>query len=473
LLKTGVLGSGGSAQLKSVVVLPLVNRSGDTLQEYFADGMTEALITELGTISALTVISVTSAMTYKGSPKPLPEIARELGVANVVEGSVLREGGRVRITARLIDARTDRQVWDSVYEREAAGVLTLYSEAAQSIARTIGATLRPEEARRLRVSRTVDTAAYDEYLIGKHHASLLTAAGFTQAVEHYRRAIALDSTYVGAYAGLVDAYWWLTCVWGARPPRESVPLMRSSAERAVALDPGSAQAHLALAQVRTSFDWRWDEADREYRRALELNPSLADAHGLYGWFLTLVGRHDEAVRHAASMVALDPRESRSHLQLGWVSFYARRYQESIAALASALALDSTSAFARMETGWNYSVLGRHVEAIAVIDRALSDDPGNQVILASAVIIYARAGRTAPARRMLDSLLALGRTVSVDAYNVGQAYAFLGETDLALEYFGRAVEEPSVQVGSLKSEWLPEAFKADRRYHALLRRIRLE
>jgi TolB-like protein/Tfp pilus assembly protein PilF len=477
LRETGVLrpnGSPGHGRVTSLVVLPLVNLSGDTTQEYFADGMTEALITELDKVAALTVISAHTAMTYKKkADMPLPAIAKELGVQGVVEGSVVREGGQVRIAARLIDGRTDGQLWDSTYDREASGILVLQAEVARTIASAIGATLSPEETRRLQLSRRVNPQAYDEYLLGRHQAARWTAEGFERAIARYRRAIALDSTFADPHASLVDAYWQAASL-GLMSAQQAAPQAKAAAERAVALDPGSARAHTALAEVRSTFEWRWGEADAELRQALELNPGLSDVHYLFSALLTILGRHDEAAQHALRAVALDPLQANLRTQLGWVYFYAGRFQESIAAEKKALELEPSFWAAEMELGWNYSTLGRHQEAIDAIGRALKADPENQVALSSAAFINARAGRSEVARRYRDSLLALGRKgVWVDPYNVGWAYAFMGETDRAVEYFSRAIAERSPTVWGLKTEWLPEPFKIDPRYHALLRRIGLD
>ncbi len=462
-----------SPLVTSLAVLPLVNLSGDSTQEYFADGVTEALITELDKVSALTVISSHTAMTFKKkADMPLPAIAKALGVEGIVEGSVVREGSHVRISARLIDARHDRRLWADSYDREVSSVLALYADVARTIASEIGATLTPEETQHLQVSRRVNPQAYDEYLIGSRHAALWTAEGFQRAIAHYRTAIAFDSTFADPHAGLADAYLWLALL-GVMSPKQNAPLAKAAAERAVALDPGSARAHAALAVVRFSFEWHWAEADSEFRRALALNPGLSDVHLSYSTFLVYMGRHDEAVREALRAVALDPLQVSTRTQLGWVYFYAGRFQESIAAEKKALELDPSFWAAHMELGWNYSALGRHQEAIEAVVRALKADPENQVVLSSAAFIYARAGEPAAARRPLGSLLALGRKGWVDPYGVGQAYAWLGETNQALAYFTRAIDERSAAVGQLKFEWLPEAFKADPRFHALLRRMGLE
>jgi len=476
LHESGVLWPGtrpGSNRVTSLVVLPLVNLSGDSTQEYFADGMTDALITELDKVSALTVISAHTAMLYQRSAKPVPQIARELHVQAVVEGSVQREGSRVRIGARLIDGRTDRQLWDSTYDREGSGVLALQAEVARTIAVAIGATLTPVETRRLQVHRAVNPQAYDEYLLGKHDAAALwTSENLRRAIAHYRRAIALDSTFADPQAGLVEAYAVLEN--GAfMPAREAGPLATVAAERAVALDPGSAGAHAAVALVRWYWQWRWTVADSEFRLALTLNPGLSDVHDFYGMLLTYLGRHDEAVQHARRAAALDPLQADVTQWLGWVCFYARRFQESIAAEEGTLALDTTYFFAHMMLGLNFSALGRHGEAIAALARALKPDPESQLALAGATIIYARAGRLAAARNFVDSLQALVRKEWVDPYLVGWAFTWLGETNRAVESFNQAIAERSGEIGGLKTEFLPEGFKADPRYHALLRRIGLE
>jgi serine/threonine-protein kinase len=474
LIGTGVVGPGRGPRMTSLAVLPLVNVSGDSTQEYFADGMTEAIITELGKISALTVISRTSSMGYKGKQMPLRAIARELGVEGIVEGSVLREGGQVRITARLIDGRTDRRLWDSTYDRQAASILALYAEVARTIAGAIGTTLTPEEARRLQVVRTVNPQAYDEYLLGKHDLETWTADGSTRAIAHFRRAIALDSTYADPHTGLVMAYGVLSYVWGSMTMTESAPLAEAAAERAVALDSGSARAHAALAAVRFKWQWRWEEADREFRRALELNPGLSDVLTWHITLLTYEGRHDDAVREALRNVALNPRQAEPMYMLGWTYFYAGRYEESIAAEERVLELDPSNWAAQSLLGWNYSALGRHQEAIEANGSVLKEMPANMILLSSAAWINARAGRPAVARRFVDSLLAFGRRgVSVDPFFLGWAYAWLGETDRAMAAFSRAIDERSGQMDGLKAEYLPAAFKADPRFHALLRRIGLE
>jgi len=475
LHETGVLwssGGPGGGRLTSLVVLPLLNLSGDTTQEFFADGMTEALITELDKISALTVISRTSAMNYKGKHLPLRTIARELNVQAAVEGSVVREGGQVRIAARLIDGRTDRRLWDSTYDRAASGILALQAEVARSIAGAIGATLTPEETRRLQVSRRVNPQAYDEYLLGNHDVGQFTAEGSKRGIAHYRRAIALDSTFADAHAGLVQAYWVLTVV-GAMSPKESAPLAKEAAQRAIALDSGSARVHAELAEIRFGWEWRWEEADREFRRALEMNPGLSWVHLEYSTFLTDLGRRDEAVQHALRAAVLDPHQAMAWVQLGWVYFYAGRFRESIAALRKALEVDPSLWNAEAYLSSNFSTLGRHEDAIAAVGRALKADPENQAALGQAVVVYANAGRSVDARRYLDSLIALNRKEWVDPYNVGCGYAWLGQTDRALASFSRVIDERSINAIMLKVEWLPAAFKADPRYHALLRRIGLE
>jgi TolB-like protein/tetratricopeptide (TPR) repeat protein len=475
LHQAGVLwpsSSPGGGRATSLVVLPLVNLSGDSTQEYFADGMTEALITELDKVSALTVISRTSAMYYKGKHMPLRAIARELNVQAVVEGSVVREGGQVRVAARLIDGRTDRRMWDSTYDREASGILALQQEVARTIAGAIGATLTPEETARLQVRRRVNPQAYDEYLLGKRDYLLLTPDADRRAIAHYRRAIALDSTFADPHASLVEAYFVLTAVF-SMSPRESAPLARAAAERAVALDSGSAVAHFAVAMVRWWWEWRLAEADGEFRRALELNPGLSDAHAHYAEFLSCVGRHDEAVQHALRAVALDPRQANAWTGLGDMYFYAGRFPEAIVAHEKALELAPSSWGAYVQLGWDYSALGRHQEAIKAVGQALTKINRNEAVLSSAAWIYARAGRPVVARGFLDSLLSLAREEWVDPYDFGWAYAWLGETDRALASFSRAIDERSGQVTSLKAEFLPEAFKADPRFHALLRRVRLE
>jgi TolB-like protein/DNA-binding winged helix-turn-helix (wHTH) protein len=268
-------------QIQSLAVLPLENLSGNKEQEYFADGMTDALITDLGKVSALRVISRTSTMQYKGTKKNLPQIACELNVDAVVEGTVTHSGDRVRITAQLIEAKADKHLWAESYERDLKDVLALQDEVARAIAREIKITLTPQEQTRLSGRRTVNPEAYQSYLKGRFYWRKFTAADFAKSIDYYQQALDADPTYAPAYAGLADAYALGSLGGGGKAPKETIPKAREAAAKALELDNSLGEAHLSLALVRTYYDWDWSGADQEFKRAIELNPNYAEAHHFY------------------------------------------------------------------------------------------------------------------------------------------------------------------------------------------------
>ncbi|MEK7314856.1 MAG: protein kinase, partial [Candidatus Eisenbacteria bacterium] len=288
--------SGGIARtsrIESIAVLPLANLAGEPEQEFFADGVTEAIIARLAQVRALRVISRTSVARYKGVDRPLPEIARELGVDAIVEGAISRDAGRVRITARLIDARDDRHIWAQSYERDLIDVLALQSDVARAIADEIRVQLTPQEDSKLRRVRRVDPKAYEEYLRGRFHWNRRTEADVRKAIDCFGRAIALDPEHGPAYAGLADAYVTL-CVYNWVPPDEAMPRARKAAARALELDDADAQAHFSLGGVRFEADWDWEAALESYDRGIGLDPSLADGHHWKADVLSVLRRHEEA-----------------------------------------------------------------------------------------------------------------------------------------------------------------------------------
>jgi TolB-like protein len=289
-------------------VLPLENLSHDPEQEYFADGMTEALITELSKISALKVISRTSVMQYKGIKKPMPQIARELGVDGVVEGSVAREGEQVRITVQLIHGPTDKHLWAESYQREMRGILALQGEVARAIANEVRVKLTPQEEGRLASARPVNPAAYEAYLRGRYHWNRRTGQDLRKATEYFLSATELDPTYSLAYAGLADSYA-LYNFYDVLPARESFPEARAAAERALQLDPTLVEAQTTIAFVTFYYDWDWTAADSQLERILQRRPDYANARQWYAEYLSLMGRHEEAIREIKQAQAYDPLSS--------------------------------------------------------------------------------------------------------------------------------------------------------------------
>jgi TolB-like protein len=426
---------------RSIAVLPLVNFSGDQAQEYFADGMTEQLTTDLGQISALRVISRTSAMHYKKTDKTIPEIARELHVDAVVEGSVERSGDLVRITAQLIEATSDRHLWARSYDRDLRSVLTLQDEVAQDIAREVRAKLNPQEQIRLTNARPVNAEAHEAYLRGLYELHGMTAEAtetlksqsIEKAIGYFQQALTHDPNDALTYSGLADAYTDLSTDY--RAPLEVMPKAKAAALKAIELDDTVAEAHASLGYVALDFDWDWTSAEHEFRRALELNPSLARAHAGYAEYLLFkAGRSDEAMQELQRAYALDPLLPAGHGNLAWFLFLARRYKESIEAAQRVGHDDNVLAL-------SYAELGQRHEALAAADRARSYT-GIPATLSQIAAAYALAGRSDKARAMLPGIESQARERYVCGFNVACIYSVLGDEDQAFAWLEKAYRDRS-------------------------------
>jgi len=425
-----------STRIQSLAVLPLENLSHDAEQEYFADGMTDELITDLAKISALRVISRTSMMQYKGKHKPMPQIARELNVDVIVEGTVMRSGNRVRITAQLIEASNDRHLWAEAYEGDLRNILVLQDEVATAIAREVRAKLNPQEQVRLTSARPVNAEAHEAYLRGLYElhgmiaepTETLKSQSLEKAVGYFQQAITHDPNDALAYSGLADTYSNLSTHY--RAPLEVLPKAKAAATRATELDDTLAEAHASLGYVALIFDWDWARAEHEFRRALELNPSLPRAHaGFAEYLLFKLGRADEATQELHRAYALDPLLPLSHGDLAWFLFLARRYTESIAAAHRVGHDDHIMAL-------SYAELGQSEQALAAADRALKSTQ-SPVILSQVADAYALAGRKDKARAMLPAIEGQARQRYVCGFNVGCVYASLGDKERAFAWLEKA------------------------------------
>lgn len=420
-----------AGQVRSIAVLPLANLSGDPAQEYFADGMTEQLTTDLGQISALRVISRTSAMRYKGAKKTLPEIAHELHVDAVVEGSVERSGDQVRITAQLIEAPTDRHVWAKSYERDLRNVLGLQDDVAQAIANEVRIKLTPQEQIHFANARAVKPEAHEAYLRGlyelhEENAGSMSARSTEQAIQYFQQAIAIDSNEALAYAGLADAYYDQSTI--LRAPLEVMPKAKSAAARAIELDDSLAEAHSSLGRVKLTFDWDWLGAESEFRRALELNPSLARAHAGYAHYLLTLHRTDEAIQELNRGLKIDPLLTESHVNLPFLLFNGRRYNEAIEAAGDDKD-DRVVALASAQ-------IGRREQAVAAADRALQSAL-SPVLQAQMASVYALAGKKDLARTMLSGIEAQASKRYICGFNVACVYATLGDNERAFAWLEKA------------------------------------
>jgi len=365
--QTAAPSSPASSRIQSLVVLPLKNLSGDPEQEYFADGMTDALIANLGQISALRVISRTSAMHFKGTEKSIPEIARQLNVDAAVEGSVLRAGDRVRITAQLIHGSTDSHLWVHSYERELHDILALQSEVTQAIANEVRAALTAGERAQLTDRPQVAAETYQSYLKGRYFWNKRTEAGFHKAIEYFQQAIDRDPNCALAYAGLSDTYICLAN-YGIVQPKEGFSKAKAAATTALEIDDTLAEAHASLGEIKYEHDWDWPGADREYRRAMALNPGYATARQWYATFLWTLGRSEEALAEIRRAQELDPLSSIIHTNAGFMFYDARQPAQAAEECRKALELDPDFAVAHWALGMIYAQMGRHEEAIAELKR---------------------------------------------------------------------------------------------------------
>ena len=459
----------GTGRVRSIAVLPLENLSHDPEQEYFADGMTEALIAGLAKIGALRVISRTSVMRYKGARVPLPEIARALNVDAVMEGSVLRHGNRVRITTLLIEAATDRNLWAETYERELGDIFALQSEVAQAVAGEIRVKLTPHEAATLAGGRAVDPQAYHAYLKGRYHWEKRSEEGLKRALEYFHEAIERDPTYALAYVGLADYYITLGN-FSLMSSQECYPKGKAAAKKALQTDPGSAEALTTLAVIQGSYEWDREGAEASFRRAIELNPNYATAHHWYADHLVSLGRFDEGIAEGGRALKLDPLSLVINADLGGYLFYARRYDEALEQVRKMLDLDPSFASAVRQLGGVYEQMGRYDEAIAEFEKTRQLTGGATYSLTALAHAYALAGRTQDARRMLAELAEVAKRKFVSSYGLAAVHVALGEVDRAFEWLERGFEEHDRALIWLKVAPRFDALRGNARLQEMLRRV---
>jgi TolB-like protein/DNA-binding SARP family transcriptional activator len=424
---------------RSIVVLPFVNMTADAGNEYFSDGVTEEIIAQLAAVPTLKVISRTSAMHYKGRGMPLRQIASELGVAHVLEGSVRREGDRVRITAQLIDASTDEHLWSQSYDRRLVDVFAVQEDIAREVGRALAVTLGAGGRAAARGTRVPE--AYELYLHGRYHWQKRTKDGHEQALAYFRKAIERDSTYADAYAGLASVYLtgYAQYIPGfADREAETYAGLKWAAERAVALDDNSALAHRALA-VLLLWQRNWPGAEREFLRALELNPGDEQAHNWYGALLGMTGRIDDAVRESRRAYELDPFNLTGSTNYADQLLLAREYDRAIATARGALEIDPTHPFSRRFLGVVYALKGMYPEAERELRQVADDAPDVPDFRADLAYAVARAGRREEARRILREVESLpdGPRKRDAAFSIGRARVALGEPDSAFAWFDRA------------------------------------
>jgi serine/threonine protein kinase/Tfp pilus assembly protein PilF len=460
-----LLGRPRPAQIRSLAVLPFVNFSGDADQDYFADGMTEALITDLGQIRSLRVISRTSVMRYKTGPKPLAEIAQELKVDAVVEGSVSRAGGITQVTAHLVYCPTDTQLWSKSYQRDNQNVLPLQAELAQSIVTEIDLTLTPQEQARLSNRPQVNAAAHEAYLKGDY-LRWGTQEQRQRSKEFFEEAISIDPGYAPPYAGLA-IYYQLN---SELVPRVAMPQAKQYAQKALELDPSLPEAHLALARIYFFGDWDWIRADNEFRRALELNPGDSEAHRTYAAYLVAMGRQEEAMAHAHRAQELDPLYVATQVTAGWVFYFSRQYDKAVEQCRKSLELDPNSAGAYDCIGSSSLAAGNYNEAIAASEKAFTLSKGAASRAVGLGEAYALAGKTSEARKVLHQLKEHATQTYVPPLFFARVHLALGEREEALALLDDAFAEHDGYLVWLKSERAFDPVRTDPRFQAVFHRV---
>jgi len=471
ILSVWLLRSRGRAPtgIRSLAVLPLDNLSADTSQNYFADGMTDELITDLAQISALRVISRTSVMVYKGARKPLPQIARELNVDAVVEGTVLRSGDQVRITAQLIDASTDKHLWSQSYEGDLRDTLALQNSVARAIADQIQINLTPQEQAALKSTKVVNPEAYESYLKGRYFWNKRTADGLKVALAYFNQAIEEDPKYAQAYSGLADTYVLLgDWEYGVLTPNEAFPKAKAAAIKALELDNSLSDAHTSLASLGM-FDWDWRSAGEEFRRAIELNPGYATAHQWYAWHLNLLGRKSEAIAEMRKAESLDPLSLIISADMADVLFVVGLYDESIRQSRKTLEMDPNFAIAHFELGQAYAQKRMYSEAIAELQRAIALSGSSTTFTSNLAYAYAVSGRRNEALKILNDSTGRSNGFS-DASEIALIYTGLGDNDQAMAWLDKAYSErfnPSIL---LRPGFDP--LRSDSRFQSLVHRVGL-
>jgi TolB-like protein/DNA-binding winged helix-turn-helix (wHTH) protein/Tfp pilus assembly protein PilF len=456
-----------------LAVLPFDNLTGDPAQDYFSDGLTEEMITQLGRLDPqhLGLIARTSAMRFKNDRKSLAEISKELGAQYVLQGSVRRDGSKVRITAELMEAQKQTHLWSQEYDRELSSLLTVQSEIAEQIAREIKITLRPGDAPRSAAAATLSPQSYqsyDLYLEGRYFWNKRTPEGLRRAAEYFQQSIDKDPSYARSYAGLADAYA-LMSAYGVMPPNAATPKARAAAQRAIQLDDHLAEAHVSLAVIAQNYDWDWATAGKEYRRAIELDPNYATAHHWYAEHLALTGRFPEAFAEIERARQLDPLSLIISVDRGAILYFSRQYDLAIVQFHSVLEMEPAFPRAHL-VAYAYAQQGKYAEALADIAqlRKLNDNPW---AASMEIYVLGRSGQREQARRELEKLKNPDREENPLA--VAVCYMALEDKDQAFAWLEKAYEAHSTSLTALQVDPTYDPLRGDPRYQELLHRIGLQ
>jgi len=464
------LSGSGAPRISRLAVLPLANLSGNVEQDYFADGMTDVLITDLGQIGALRVISRPSIMQFKGTKKPLLEIAKQLGVEALIVGSVQSSGNRVRITAQLVDPATNQQLWTRAYERDLTDVLAMQSEVARAIADEIQARVTPEEVGRLSRNHKIVPAALNAYLLGRYYWDQFTEDTILKAIDYFDQAIQLDPAYAAAYGGLAEC-WSGFLFTDARPWADTIPKAREAATKALAIDDALAESHQAMAVVLYQ-EWDWKGVESEVKKAIALNPSFPTAHMLYCNMLRHLGRADESISKAKFALEADPLAMLTNQMLADAYISARRYDLAIAQLQKALDLHPNDSSLQYQLGWAYIYKGSYDQGKEIISNSQAAEGVDPQLSPDMACINAMTGKPGKTRETLHRLLTLAKNNPVSPGLIALVYAALDEQAQCLTWLEKAYAQHSSMMTWLKADPRFDRIREEPEFQDLMRRVGL-
>ena len=458
-------------QNKSLIVLPIENLSGDKDQEYFADGMTDDLIANLAKIRSLRVISRSTAMAYKGTRKPLSQIASELNVDAVFEGTVLRVGNRVRITAELVQVSTDRHLWAETYESQMGDILALQNRVSSAIVNEIRINLTPEDQERLARNPAVAPEGYENYLKGRYYWNKRSDENLTRAIGYFEQATHQDPQYALAYAGLSDCYAIISAeIFGTMPAADAAPKAKAAALRALEIDPTLSEAETSLATVKFNYDWDWSGAAAGFAKSIQDNPSYATAYQRYSLYLMAMGRAEDSVGQIDKARELDPLSISINFSLGWRFYMARQYDRAIQQLRNTLEMDPSYELPHLVLGLSYAQKGDFGLAIPELRKAVELSHGTALMTSALANVYARSGNKAEAERLLGDLISESKRQYVSPYYFAVVYVGLGKPEEAINWLEKAFADRSNGLVFLKVEPELDSLRSNPRFVALQRKL---
>jgi len=457
--------------INSLAVLPLVNDSPDAEMEYFSDGITESIINALTQLPKLRVVPRSTVFRYKGPQMDPQQIGRDLGVRAVLTGRVLHFGERLVVNAELIDVANESQLWGEQYNRKPADIFEVQEEISHEISQKLLSKLSGEERKRLSKRHTHHTEAYREYLKGRFYWNKRTEENFRKGIENFHQAIELDPNYALAYAGLADSYILLG-FYGSESPDDVMPKGKAAAVKALELDDSLAEAHNSLAYIHYTYEWNWLAAEKEFKKAIKLNPKYATAHHWYAFKLAAMGRHDDAIAEMKLARELDPLALIINAEVGWAYYFSRQYDQALEQFQKTLEMDSSFGVTYMFLGMAYIQQERFAEAISELRQAVELSGGSLIMKATLGHALGRSGERKAAEKMIEELTkSSGGHIS--GYNVALIYAGLGETEEALSWLTRAVKQHDMFLTWINQEPMFDSLRSEPRFAELVKRIGLK